>query len=179
MSRTKSDWEGWNMRILDRSTAARRSIGSTVIFAAACLATTPSGADENPFPGLVGSWSGTGEVRLEGGKTERMQCRAYYRGDGAAGLGRARRCANPSAQNVLRAKLLNTAGSVSGKWEERTFNAGGSVTGKASASKVDLSIAGGGLNATMNVAINGASHSVNITTEGIALKGVKISMARE
>ena len=166
------------MQSIDRSAAAQRAICALTL-AAACLATAPISANDNPFPGLVGSWTGTGEVRLEGGKTERMQCRGYYRGDGAAGLGLAIRCANPSAKIDLRAKLLNASGSVTGNWEERTFNAGGSVTGKATASKVDLSIAGGGLNATMNVAINGGSHSVNITTEGIALKGVKISMARE
>lgn len=107
-----------------------------------------------------------------------MQCRGYYRGDGASGLGLAIRCANPSAKIDLRAKLTNANGAVTGNWEERTFNAGGMVTGKASASKVDLAINGGGLTASMLVAISGGSHSVNITTEGIVLKGVKISMAR-
>lgn len=148
---------------------------SLVLTAVAAL---PLAAEENPFPGLVGSWSGTGEARLEGGKTERMQCRGYYRGEGAGGLGIAIRCANPSAKIDLRATLNNSNGNVSGNWEERTYNAGGQVTGKASASKVNLSISGGGLTASMAVAVSGATHSVLITTEGIALKGVKISLAR-
>ncbi len=163
----------------NRNGAVMRVIRTAVLIASGVCVAVPSLANDNPFPSLIGSWSGTGEVRLEGGKTERMQCRAYYRSDGTAGLGLAIRCANPSAKIDLRAKLSNASGAVTGNWEERTFNAGGSVTGKATASKVELSIAGGGLNATMNVAINGASHSVNITTEGIALRGVKISMARE
>ena len=157
-----------------------RAVTVTAIAAAAIAAGSTSGshANDNPFPSLVGSWSGQGEVRLEGGKTERMQCRAYYRGEGSSGLGLAIRCANPSAKIDLRAKLNNANGAVTGDWEERTYNAGGSVSGKASASKVDLAINGGGLTASMNVSISGSSHSVNIATEGIALKGVKISMAR-
>lgn len=145
---------------------------------AGAITTETARADENPFPGLVGSWSGTGEARLEGGKTERMQCRGYYRGEGAGGLGIAIRCANPSAKIDLRATLQNSNGNVSGNWEERTYNAGGAVSGKASAQKVNLSIVGGGLQAQMAVALSGSSHQVNITTEGIALKGVKISLVR-
>lgn len=148
------------------------------IVALAASVQQPAHADENPFPGLVGAWTGTGEARLEGGKTERMQCRGYYRGEGAGGLGIAIRCANPSSKIDLRANLLNSNGSVSGDWEERTYNAGGKVSGRASASKVNLSISGGGLQAQMAVAVSGSTHSVNITTEGIALKGVKISLAR-
>jgi hypothetical protein len=135
-------------------------------------------ADDNPFPGLVGAWSGSGEARLEGGKTEKMQCRGYYRGESSAVLGIAIRCANPSAKIDLRATLSNQNGTVSGNWEERTYNAGGQVTGKASASKVNLAISGGGLTATMAVSVNGPSHSVNISTQGIPLKGVSISLAR-
>lgn len=151
---------------------------ASVAMLASALAVSPAAADDNPFPGLVGSWSGTGEARLEGGKTERMQCRGYYRGEGAGGLGIAIRCANPSAKIDLRATLTNANGTVSGNWEERTYNAGGRVSGKASASKVNLSIVGGGLTASMAVAVAGSTHSVSITTEGIALKGVKISLAR-
>jgi len=156
---------------------------STALILAAAVSTlatdTPSAsADENPFPSLVGSWSGTGVARLEGGKTERLQCRGYYRGEGAGGLGVAIRCANPSAKIDLRATLNNANGSVSGSWEERTYNAAGQVSGKASASKVNLSIVGGGLKASMAVNLSGATHSVNISTQGIALEGVNITLAR-
>lgn len=156
-----------------------RAIGAVALcLAAPAAASAQSPAGDNPFPALVGSWSGTGEVRLEGGKTERMKCRGYYRGEGSSNLGLAIRCANPSAKIDLRARLVNANGSVTGNWEERTFNASGQVTGKASAQKVDLNVNGGGLSASMNVAITGGTHSVNITTEGIPMKGVKISMAR-
>jgi hypothetical protein len=154
------------------------SAAAVAVAVTSLVAATFASANDNPFPSLVGSWSGKGEARLEGGKTEQMQCRGYYRGDGATGLGIAIRCANASSNIDLRAKLTNTNGKVSGNWEERTYNATGTVSGKASASAVDLAIDGGGLKASMEVAVTGGTHSVSIKTEGIGLKGVNITLAR-
>jgi len=38
-----------------------------------------------PFADLNGSWSGSGRIRLEDGKTEGLKCKAYYlpKGGGA------------------------------------------------------------------------------------------------
>ncbi|MFX8926192.1 hypothetical protein ABTN20_20525, partial [Acinetobacter baumannii] len=69
-------------------------------------------------------------------------------------------------------------GSVTGDWEERTYNASGNVSCKASANKVNLAIVGGGLKAAMSVSITGSNHSVSISTQGTGLKGVQISFAR-
>jgi hypothetical protein len=143
-----------------------------------CAAPGPMAATDNPFPTLVGSWSGTGEARLDGGKTESMRCKGYYTSQGNDGLGVAIRCANASSKIDLRATLSYSGGNVSGNWEERTYNAAGSVSGKASANKLNLAITGGGLTASMAVSINGSSHSVAISTEGTGLKGVNISLSR-
>jgi hypothetical protein len=77
----------------------------------------------------------------------------------------------------MRADLNYTAGSVSGTWEERTFNATGSITGKASANRLTLAISGG-VAGSMSVSLNGASQQVSINTEGTALRGVSIHMSR-
>jgi hypothetical protein len=161
-----------------RSEAARamRALGAGT--AMLLLAVLPSQAADNPLPGLVGSWSGTGEARLEGGKTESMRCKAYYTSQGSEGLGLAIRCANASSKIDLRASLSYSNGAVSGTWEERTYNATGSVSGKASANKVNLAITGGGLTGQMAVSIGGSGHSVSISTEGTGLKGVNISLSR-
>lgn len=134
-------------------------------------------AADNPFPSLVGSWSGAGEIVLDSGQTEKMACKGYYTGQGA-GLGLAIRCANPSSKIDLRATLTYAAGTVGGTWEERTYNAGGSVVGKASADKVMLKIDGGGLDASMAVVITAASHAVMIATQGTGIKSVNIKFNR-
>ena len=135
-------------------------------------------AGDEAIGALVGNWSGSAQATLDSGQTESMRCKGYYTGQGSDGLGIAIRCANASSKIDLRATLTFANGAISGNWEERTYNAAGSVSGKASANKVNLAITGGGLTAAMAVNITGASHSVSISTQGTGLKGVNISFNR-
>ena len=158
---------------------ARRS-AQALIAVAPLLACGPSAAlAENPFPNLNGSWAGAGQIKLEGGSSESLKCRAYYTTkDDGAGLGLAIRCASASNKIELRANLTYAGGKVSGDWEERQFNAGGSVSGQASGSKINLAITGGGVNGSLTVALSGATHSVSIQTTGIGLRAVNINLSR-
>lgn len=145
----------------------------------ATAALTPlAAAAENPFPQLAGTWSGSGTAQLEGGKTESLRCKGYYtNGSGGTALGLSIRCANASAKVELRANLNYADGAVSGSWEERTYNQSGTISGKASASKMNLSITGG-IEGSMSVSVASGKHSVNVLTGGSALKGINISMSR-
>lgn len=149
----------------------------SVLLLAAGLSAGPAKADAT-VAALVGSWSGNAQAVLDNGKTEQMRCKGYYTGQGSDGLGIAIRCANASSKIDLRAHLTFANGQVSGDWEERTYNAQGSVSGRASANKVNLAIVGGGLKAAMSVAISGSSHAVSISTQGTGLKGVNITFSR-
>jgi hypothetical protein len=165
---------------LSKITAPTRQTNLAALALAVIVGCTalPATAADNPFPGLVGNWSGTGEAKLDGGKSETMRCKAYYTGQADNGLGLAIRCANASAKIDLRASLTYSGGSVGGSWEERTYNAVGTVAGKAAANKVNLAIVGGGLKASMVVAIASSSHTVTIVTDAPGLKGVNISLTR-
>jgi hypothetical protein len=133
-----------------------------------------------PFSTLAGAWSGSGQARLDGGRTETMKCKAYYTDKNAgAGLGISLRCAGAASSSIdLRATLAASSGRVSGNWEERQFNAGGSVAGQVNGNRISVAISGGGLSGSMTVTTNGASQSVQITAEGVAFKGMSISMSR-
>jgi hypothetical protein len=132
-----------------------------------------------PFAELTGAWTGAGQIRLEGGKTERVTCKAYYtpKDEGTA-IGIALRCASTSYSIDLRSNLESANGRVTGNWEERTFNAAGNVTGRASNGNVSVAISGGGLSGSMSVSFGGSSQQVSITTSGTALKGVSISLQK-
>lgn len=131
------------------------------------------------FSNLAGSWSGSGQMRLEGGRTENLRCRANYtdrsRGNG---LGISIRCASASSKVDLRASLTGSGNRVSGSWEEREFNTGGNASGTANGNQISLSI-NGGIDGSMTVTTNGGRQSVSITTENVALKGIRIALARE
>ncbi|MGE0022915.1 MAG: hypothetical protein AB7S70_04700, partial [Hyphomicrobium sp.] len=74
------------------------------------------------FSALDGAWGGTGSVRLENGKTERLKCKGYYNAKQGNSLGMAINCGNASFKINMRAALRSSGGSISGTWEEREFN---------------------------------------------------------
>ena len=147
----------------------------------ALLLSAPFGSAqaEGPFAGLTGTWRGAAEVRLQSGNSETLKCFAYYtpKGTGAE-LGLAIRCASASNKIELRAQLMAEAGKVSGRWEERTYNATGDISGQAHEGRLNLTIDGGAFKGSMAVRTNGASQNVLIKTEGIALEGVNINLSR-
>lgn len=152
--------------------------GGLALVSAVCLgAHASAAAAESPFQSLAGSWAGSGTAQFEGGKTESLRCKGYYTNSGQTNLGLSIRCANASAKVELRANLVYANGAVSGSWEERTYNQSGSVTGKASNSKMNLSISGG-IAGSMAVSIAGGRHSVVVSTSGPTLKSINISMSR-
>ncbi|MGE0702169.1 MAG: hypothetical protein AB7O57_23940 [Hyphomicrobiaceae bacterium] len=133
---------------------------------------------EGPFSGLTGTWRGSAQVQLQSGSSETLKCHAYYTPKSGSELGLAIRCASASNKIELRAQLTSTDGKVSGQWEERTYNASGGVTGQAQEGRLSLSIEGGAFKGSMAVRTDGASQTVLIKTEGIALQGVNIALSR-
>jgi len=114
-----------------------------VLLGGVVLAQTGAVRAEGPFPRLAGSWSGYGQVVLDQGKSEQISCRAYYTPKSAgADLALAIRCASSSYKIEMRATLSQQNGQVTGQWEERTFNAAGSVSGRATDSSLNLAISG-------------------------------------
>ena len=149
-----------------------------VAMAALVPVAAPTAQAASPFPTLHGSWSGSGQIQFEGGQTERLRCNAYYTSsESGARLGLAIRCASASNRIEIRGQLDYRAGSVSGTWEERTFNATGTATGRASDSRVSLRLAGA-IPGAMNVSVSRSRQSVAINTQGTAIKTVRIGLSR-
>ena len=166
---------------------SRTLLGTSALAAAfaASIAITPADAQTtlvkaaNPFTELGGTWSGGGEVHFSDGKSERISCRAYYTPKGSGEeMGLAIRCASISYKIEIRANLMNENGRLSGRWEERTFNAEGDVTGKASSGNIRMEIVGSGLTGSMSVSYGGSTQAVSISTDGPSLKGVTINLSR-
>ena len=133
-------------------------------------------ATVTPFKTLLGSWKGSGTFSLEDGTRERISCNAYYTG-GASQLGLAILCKSPNNEIHMRGKLSYNGGKVSGSWEERTYQAEGKLTGKASDNKLKMDISGL-VTGTMIVAYSGKRQQVSIKTAGTQLKTIDIKLAR-
>ncbi|MEZ5908767.1 MAG: hypothetical protein R3D31_08215 [Hyphomicrobiaceae bacterium] len=135
-----------------------------LVAAPAALLAAPSGGI-NP---LVGTWSGAGRITYTDGSNEGINCSAYYTG-GGSDLRMAIQCRSDKNPIHIRSRLRVDGARVTGTWEERTFNASGSATGRLSSGRMTLKVSGSGFNGTMTVSFGGSSHSVTITTSGIAM----------
>lgn len=157
-----------------RATALKAAAG----LAAALVLPAMSADAASPFKTLHGSWSGSGQLHFQGGQSERLRCTAYYTNSGGGDvLGLAIRCASASNKLEIRGRLNYSGGRVTGTWEERTFNASGTATGQASDSRVSLRLAGA-IPGSMNVSVSRSRQSVAISTQGTALKAVRIGLRR-
>ena len=137
---------------------------------------TPSLADPT-FEPLLGSWGGSGTYKLQDGTSEKLKCDAYYTGSGSQ-LGIAVRCAGQTNKIEMRSKLSASGTSLSGNWEERTYNAGGNVTGKLTDTKLSLSFTGG-VAGSISITYDRTKQNVAIATEGTSLKSVTVSLSRK
>jgi hypothetical protein len=165
------------MRSMIRSAPIPQLLAAVVMMALLVLAQGhATQADSNPFDTLLGSWRGSGQIELDGGRMERLNCDAYYTGGGAQ-LGMAIRCQSETSNVEIRSKLSQSGGRITGTWEERTYNAEGNATGQATSDKMSLQISGG-VTGTMSVSCSGSRQSVAIATQGIALKSVTIDLTR-
>jgi hypothetical protein len=135
-----------------------------------------AGADA-PFDTLLGSWGGSGSFKLQDGKTVRIKCDAYYTGGGAQ-LGMVVRCAGENDKIEIRSSLSYSGERLSGNWEERTYNAEGSVSGRATSNRLTVNISGG-VSGSMTVSFSSSRQDVSISTQGIPLKSVNVSLSRK
>lgn len=129
------------------------------------------------FATLNGAWNGSGRVKLDSGKTEKIKCKGYYTAKGGSELGIAIDCANASVRINMRAKLVDANGKVSGTWEEREFNQSGQVTGSMSGDKLKVSF-GGGLTGTLSISATGSTQSVSISTGGPGFVGADLQFSK-
>jgi hypothetical protein len=149
--------------------------GALVVLAAV---TQTSFANDATFASLAGAWGGSGNVRLDNGKTERMKCKGYYNPkSGGNALGMAINCGNASFKINMRANLTSSGNAITGTWEEREFNQTGNVTGVKTGNGFSLKFSGA-ISGSMQVSTNGSSQTVSISTGGPGFRGVNLQFAK-
>jgi hypothetical protein len=164
-----------NRQVIFERPPILRSMSFTASLAGLMFA-FPGGAAADSLNALIGSWGGSGTYTLQDGTREKLSCNGYYTG-GSSQLTMAIRCAGPNNKIEIRSKLNISGNMLSGTWEERTYNAEGTVSGTASGNRLSFSIQGG-VSGTMNVSYTGSSQDVSIATQGIPLKSVTVSLSR-
>lgn len=124
---------------------------------------------------LPGRWSGWGAVRLNSGKSEQVKCIATYFVRDAV-LEQNLRCASASYRIDAIARLSIAGEQVTGRWEERSHAATGSVSGRVTGTGFSLSIQGDTFTAVMTLATSPCKQSINIAPRGIDIERIAIGL---
>ena len=125
---------------------------------------------------LLGSWGGSGIMKLSDGSSQRIGCNGYYTGGGSQ-LGMVIRCTSTDQKIEIRSKLSVNANRLSGSWVERTYNAEGQISGKISGHQMRMSIKGA-VTGSMNVQFSKRSQKIAIRTNNIGMSSVNITLSR-
>ena len=143
------------------------------------LASGPQGAaaSTGPFADFDGAWTGEGTVTLQNGSKERLRCRATYqvRGVSAADLDLKLVCASDSYKFDFTGNArAQDDGAISGRWTETSRNVGGSVTGTARGSRIQVLIESQAFSADLMMVTRGGRQSVSMQSRAA---GEKVTVA--
>jgi hypothetical protein len=152
-------------------------VGSSLLVLAIAAGGAATSSAVTLFDTLMGAWSGSGQIRYDDGQSEGVRCTAYYSGSGER-LRLAIRCKSDSTEVEIRGLLARQGERLSGTWEERTFNAAGEASGRVAGDKLSLSVTGGGFSGSMTVTYAGSRQTVTISTQGIRMRSVNVTLGR-
>lgn len=136
-------------------------------------------AASGPFGGLAGSWTGNGVVKLSSGSRERVRCRATYvvESDGHD-VRQELRCASDAYKFEMSTNLVLTGDSLSGYWSETTRRIAGKITGRATATEIQIRAEGDTFSALLDVSTHGDRQSLLMTSPGSQVSEVSIALNR-
>jgi hypothetical protein len=130
-----------------------------------------------PVEDLPGYWTGTGAVTMSTGSTEQLKCVVTYKVVGAS-LKQNLRCANASYTINGIADLTVIGDQVTGAWEEQTYAAKGSVTGKVVDGGFQLNIQGPTFTAAMRVTGTNCKQTLAITPTGLDVSKIALNLGK-
>lgn len=145
-------------------------IGGILILISTFMCPPPSArADDGPFHGFDGSWSGNGMLRPNNGAAERIRCNANYRPRGSSQheIDLQLRCASDSYNFDLSGQFTaDEQNQVSGRWTERTRSVGGTAVGHAQGDRLQLHVESSGFAADLVMLTRNRRQSVTIDSQG-------------
>ena len=133
-------------------------------------ATSPAFAEEGPFAGLAGKWSGTGLVRVRSSdkqSAERIRCTATYRLRGGHGVDLQLGCRSDSYNVDLSGEFdADEDGRLSGRWTEHSRNVGGTGIGTVRGESIHIHIESSAFAADLNLVTRGRRQSISLDSHG-------------
>ena len=132
-----------------------------------------------PIELLPGRWTGWGQMTMDGGETEKVKCIAtYFSEAGGSELRHNLRCASNNYRIDAIARLNVRSGRVSGKWEERTYSAGGAVSGQVVGDGIAVNVVGNDFRANLKVETSKCKQTMNIEPKGMGVARIAVDLTK-
>jgi hypothetical protein len=159
---------------------SRRLLGSAVLAASMILLASPGQAQSGPFANLAGAWSGTGQILVADGGSERIRCRATYTVEGTGSVvSQVLRCASDSYRFDLTTNVTASGNNLSGNWSETSRNVNGTLGGKISGGgDINALVEANGFAASLTMKTSGNKQTIAIRSQNTDLRGVDITLTR-
>lgn len=152
-------------------------LGVGVLYSLFSVFSVPAiAADKDPFANLRGNWGGSGTMVLKDGRKERLTCKARYSGSSSQ-LRLQINCKSNDNKINMKARLSANGVRLLGVWEEETFKALGTISGKIGKNNITFHIAGNVLG-NMVVRYSRSKQNVSIKTHGVALQNIEMRLTR-
>jgi hypothetical protein len=169
------------LRTISRNASRKfsRNVSLAIVALAASISMAAHPSVAATIDDLPGRWSGWGTISLPSGSSEQLKCIAtYFVNDGGASMVQNLRCASSSYKIDATAKLKLASGVMTGEWEEKTYSAIGSVTGKTTSDGFNLDIKGDKFTAVLAVTSTNCKQSVTITPTGLDISKIAITLGK-
>jgi hypothetical protein len=144
----------------------------------ALLLTALAASGAGLFDYLVGTWSGTGTVKLTDGGREKIKCKASYAVPESAIVKISLTCASEIYKITLEGTMQYRDGVITGTWRETTRDVEGSFTGRVNGNQILLNTSGI-IAAALTVTTTGPTQTVVLKLEGAKVSSVTITLKRE
>jgi hypothetical protein len=154
------------------------SLASLALAIAVLLAALPAAGGAGLFDYLVGTWSGTGTVKLTEGGREKIKCKAAYEVPESTRVNLHLTCASDTYKITLNGTMQYRDGVITGTWGETTRDVEGSFTGRVNGNQIVLNTSGI-IAAALTVTTTGPSQTVVLKIEGAKVSSVSITLKRE
>jgi len=137
----------------------------------------PAAAQQSPFSGLAGTWSGSGTISLSDGSKERLRCKATYRTSSRLSLQQSLRCASASYRFELVGNAEAEGGRVTGSWSETSRGVAGTLQGRVADGRITVAVDAPGFSAnlSMNTTLN--RQTIAIVSQG-DIRNVTVSLTK-
>ena len=157
----------------------RRLLGSAVVAASMMLLASPGQAQTGPFANMAGAWTGTGQILIADGASERIRCRATYTVEGTgSALNQVLRCASDSYRFDLTTNVTASGNTLSGIWSETSRNVNGTLGGKINGGDINALVEANGFAASFSMKTSGNKQTIAIRSQNTDLRGVDITLTR-